>query len=283
MSARTWMLARLTGAQVSQERAVRELDAYRAEVIAERDAQTVEWLTKKAGEFGRSNRDARAASDAVARMADKLARGAVRDDETGLSELYRLRSENGRLRSEARQLQNDITGACLARYEEEQENARLREERHSTNEALDDAVRELRAQRDRIAELPDRLVAVLTERFTELGNPFSEMRTQFQGPDGWPASKLVGPKGVAEVLRELLSEPTVGRDLPEVTPVESGSCSECGQAPSEWCSGCAACRCADGHDAGCPYGECPSCAAPADATGTRIPSHRTGCPREVTP
>ncbi|MFF5451826.1 hypothetical protein ACFY40_11375 [Streptomyces sp. NPDC012950] len=68
-----------------------------------------------------------------------------------------------------------------------------------------------------IAELPDRLAAVLTERFTELGNPFSEMRTQFQGPDRWPASKPVGPNGVAEVLRELLSEPTVGRDLPEVT------------------------------------------------------------------
>ncbi|MCD2461945.1 hypothetical protein MBT42_18385 [Streptomyces sp. MBT42] len=31
-----------------------------------------------------------------------------------------------RLRAEAQQLQNDITGACLARYEEERENARLR-------------------------------------------------------------------------------------------------------------------------------------------------------------
>ena len=33
MSARTWMLARLTGAMVSPERAVEELDAYRDEVL----------------------------------------------------------------------------------------------------------------------------------------------------------------------------------------------------------------------------------------------------------
>ncbi|MFC9700868.1 hypothetical protein ACFTWD_09275 [Streptomyces sp. NPDC056943] len=104
--------------------------------------------------------------------------------------------------AEARQLRDDVTGACLARYEEEQENARLRlawksareraqaygegilrhveerdsyakwleqeqgvtqqlrvqvdellKERQSTNEALDDAVKALRVQRDRIAEL----------------------------------------------------------------------------------------------------------------------------------
>jgi len=118
----------------------------RAQIIAERDAQIVAWLGKKAGEFGRSNRENRAASDAVARMADKLSRGAVRDDETGVSELYRLRAENNQLR-------NDITGACLARYEEEQENERLLKERHSTNEALDDVVREVAALRSRVAEL----------------------------------------------------------------------------------------------------------------------------------
>lgn len=55
------------------------------------------------------------------------------------------------------------------------------------------------------AELAARLEAVLTERFTELGNPFSEMRRQEKGPDGWPASHPVGPHHVAEVLRELLA------------------------------------------------------------------------------
>lgn len=53
-------------------------------------------------------------------------------------------------------------------------------------------------------DLADRLEAALTERFTELGNPFSEMRRHEQGPDGWPASHPVGPAKVAEVLRELL-------------------------------------------------------------------------------
>ena len=53
-------------------------------------------------------------------------------------------------------------------------------------------------------DLPARLEAALTERFTELGNPYSEMRRHEQGPDGWPASHPVGPRHVAEVLRELL-------------------------------------------------------------------------------
>lgn len=158
MSAREELFRRVVGAFVSEDRANKLIDAHRAEVIAERDAQTVSWLGKKAGEFGRSNRENRAASDAVARMADKLSRGAVRDDETGVSELYRLRAENNQLR-------NDITGACLARYEEEQENERLLKERHSTNEALDSAVREAAELRARVAELeafPDR-AAVLRE------------------------------------------------------------------------------------------------------------------------
>lgn len=54
-------------------------------------------------------------------------------------------------------------------------------------------------------DLAARLEAVLTERFTELGNPFAEMRRHEKGPDGWPASHPVGPHQVAEVLRELLA------------------------------------------------------------------------------
>lgn len=33
---------------------------------------------------------------------------------------------------------------------------------------------------------------------------------------------------------------------------EPGSCSECGQAPDQWCKGCAKCACVDRHDPGCP-------------------------------
>ncbi|MFE9921597.1 hypothetical protein ACFYQA_08440 [Streptomyces sp. NPDC005774] len=58
------------------------------------------------------------------------------------------------------------------------------------------------------ADLPARLEATLTERYTELGNPFSRMRRQEQGPDGWPAEHPVGPHHVAEVLRELLADET---------------------------------------------------------------------------
>lgn len=54
------------------------LDAYRLEVIAERDTQTIEWLEKKAQEEGRANRDSRNRGDVLTRMADKLSRGAVR-------------------------------------------------------------------------------------------------------------------------------------------------------------------------------------------------------------
>lgn len=55
-----------------------------------------------------------------------------------------------------------------------------------------------------ISALPEALEAVLTKRFTELGNQFAEMRVHEQGPDGWPASRLVSPHMVAEALRELL-------------------------------------------------------------------------------
>ena len=55
-------------------------DAFRAEVIAERDAQIVTWLTKKAREYGDSNRENRAKAEAVACMASKLSRGAVREN-----------------------------------------------------------------------------------------------------------------------------------------------------------------------------------------------------------
>lgn len=55
-----------------------------------------------------------------------------------------------------------------------------------------------------INAVPEALEAVLTERYTELGNSFSRMRRQEQSPDGWPAERPVGPHHVAETLRELL-------------------------------------------------------------------------------
>ncbi|NUK12315.1 hypothetical protein HRW18_30940 [Streptomyces lunaelactis] len=63
------------------------IGAFRAEVIAERDAQIIAWLGKKAGEYGVSNRENRAKAEAVGRMADKLSRGAVRDQGKAAQEL----------------------------------------------------------------------------------------------------------------------------------------------------------------------------------------------------
>ncbi|MEU8740553.1 hypothetical protein [Streptomyces halstedii] len=54
------------------------VDAYRLEAIADRDAQIIEWLEKKAREEGTSNKERRTRADVLARMADKLSRGAVR-------------------------------------------------------------------------------------------------------------------------------------------------------------------------------------------------------------
>ncbi|NDZ63615.1 hypothetical protein [Streptomyces cyaneofuscatus] len=57
----------------------------------------------------------------------------------------------------------------------------------------------------------------------------------------------------------------VGRDLPE------DPCHPCG-CPKRF----------NRHADGCAFSECPSCGAPADVTGQRIPEHRTGCPQAVT-
>lgn len=62
----------------SQPEVERALDAYRAEVIADRDAQIIAWLVKKAAEEGSSNKDSRVRATAIYRLADKLSRGAVR-------------------------------------------------------------------------------------------------------------------------------------------------------------------------------------------------------------
>ncbi|MFD4740559.1 hypothetical protein ACFWNQ_24825 [Streptomyces virginiae] len=60
------------------EARVTELEAERGAVVADRDAQIIAWLGKKAREYGTSNRESRDKAEAVGRMADKLSRGAVR-------------------------------------------------------------------------------------------------------------------------------------------------------------------------------------------------------------
>ncbi|MFD8805610.1 hypothetical protein [Streptomyces sp. NPDC059597] len=82
---------------------------------------------------------------------------------------------------------------------------------------------EVRRARAEMAALPDRLKATLTERFTDLGNPFGRMVVRKQGPDGWPMTDPVSPNGVADVLRELLTAaPDAGEDATAVE--ECGRC-----------------------------------------------------------
>ncbi|MFJ1900451.1 hypothetical protein [Streptomyces sp. NPDC088115] len=57
---------------------ITELEAVKSTVVAERDAQIIAWLEKKAGEEGTSNKDSRLRRTTIYRLADKLSRGAVR-------------------------------------------------------------------------------------------------------------------------------------------------------------------------------------------------------------
>ncbi|MGW0033638.1 hypothetical protein ACWDXD_27975 [Streptomyces sp. NPDC003314] len=95
--------------------------------------------------------------------------------------------------------------------------SRLREERHSTNEALSDAAETIRAQRDRIAEL---------EALTPA--PIQTCQTCGAGYNlGQPCQVCAYRALVATELKRQQEDPhdgplhqtyTVGRDLPEVTP-----------------------------------------------------------------
>ncbi|MGW1039851.1 hypothetical protein [Streptomyces sp. NPDC002547] len=62
-----------------------KFDAYRVEVVAERDMEIVRWLGKKAREYrSTGSRQHALQADAVEAMASKIARGAVRPNNTRL-------------------------------------------------------------------------------------------------------------------------------------------------------------------------------------------------------
>ncbi|WP_329126197.1 hypothetical protein [Streptomyces sp. NBC_01353] len=68
-------------------------------------------------------------------------------------EVEQLRARVTELEALESEMADVIAATGLALYEEEQENARLLTERHTTNESLSDAAQALRTSRDRIAEL----------------------------------------------------------------------------------------------------------------------------------
>ncbi|MEV0915459.1 hypothetical protein AB0I93_14460 [Streptomyces sp. NPDC049967] len=113
---------------------------HRGEVIAERDAQIIAWLEKKAREQGTSNKDSRVRRTAIYRMADKLSRGAVRPPLSGAptppqenypGELAMLRGLLGVLRAvakhgdmaEVQRLLAEHTADEQAAYAEEKDTA----------------------------------------------------------------------------------------------------------------------------------------------------------------
>lgn len=74
-------------------------------VVADRDAQIIEWLAKKGREEGMSNRDSRTRGDFAFLLADKLSRGAVRPPLSG--EVQRLRAEVTQLKLSAELAEED--------------------------------------------------------------------------------------------------------------------------------------------------------------------------------
>ena len=61
------------------------LDAYRAEVVAERDVEILRWLGKKAREYRATGRKADAErADLIVKLASQISRGAVRPNNTRL-------------------------------------------------------------------------------------------------------------------------------------------------------------------------------------------------------
>ena len=104
--------------------------------------------------------------------------------------------------------------------------AELRAERHSTNEALDDAVQELRARQ---GTAPGHIGRGKAARFCLACRCLEA--AQMDNPMAKPI--VVCP----------------GDDRPQHRA--PGACRECGQLPKEWCQGCAKCACVDRHDDGC--------------------------------
>ncbi|MFD7774303.1 hypothetical protein [Streptomyces sp. NPDC059753] len=132
----------------------------------------------------------------------------------------------------------DMADAAMAVADTEQaaETAHLRQllatENKRANDAIDREETAEQAVEEARADLPDRLRATLTERFTALGNPYAEMRRNEKGPDGWPASHPLGPNDVAEVLRELLTadEAQHTHAFEPDAPRAPGLCTTCGDS-----------------------------------------------------
>lgn len=112
--------------------------------------------------------------------------------------------------------------------------AELEAERHSTNEALDDAVQEQRTS-------------------------YAERAQRETHPGRRQAWRMLAQAEESERVANALLTPEAARSADKLTALlaptqalrEDGACTECGDAPSSWCPGCAKCSCVPEHDMGC--------------------------------
>lgn len=157
------------------------------------------------------------------------------------------------------QLQDDITGACLARYEEEQENNLLRAR-----------VAELEAARTTAAADRDKqIIAWLEKKAAEYGTSNRENRAKAEAVDRMadklsrgavrPACPPVSPEDPHDSPLHRTYE--TGHDLPPLP----GACEACGDRDAQWCPDCGACRkgCFGGHDGNdCTHANAPWSVSP---------------------
>ncbi len=151
--------------------------------------------------------------------------------------------------AEHAQLREDITGACLARWEEEQDNARLRL-------ALASAQRGRRELRARVAELEESPLAWAEQLDAKsLDNFLIALSTATEYE---PMSGAIDEiHQLFRSFREAVSGAAVVESADKLTallaPTQTlrapGVCEACGDPGEKWCPDCGACEagCYDGH------------------------------------
>jgi hypothetical protein len=200
------------------------------------------------------------------------------------------------LRSELDQARDDVMGACLARWEEEQDNARLRLALASAKRGrsqLRAQVAELEAQRERRRV---RLVALQNDALNMRGTlspngednkvPFTLGETLTPAVE-WLINRVAELEAerhstnealddAVQALRADRAEPAKGPSAAEsadrwtalfaptqalrVEAERPGACDACGSLPEQWCPDCAACKagCHGGHvDNPCGHANAP--------------------------
>lgn len=108
--------------------------------------------------------------------------------------------------AEREQLRNDITGACLARWEEEQENARLRLALKSAQRGR----REMRSQRDEFCDRVDTLTAVAKGNKRHVQSLFAELQTAQRERD---EARARATELEAERAKYVGAEPTIAEEM----------------------------------------------------------------------